>query len=474
MLSITALSLLSLSVLSTSALAQNRIGSGKAHEWYQEHCAVCHGKDLEGGIGSNLIDGDWLRGGTDADLTRVILKGVPDMGMQAYEGVLTPEQIRSLVIYLRERRELAEETAREAALEPVGETFTSQHHRFRLQPVVSIEDDIFWSVSFLPDGTMMLTEFKGQLRFFRNGELEPPVKGLPDIWHRGQGGLLEAQAHPDYQQNGWIYLGYAHSDDGKSGTTRIVRGRIRNNAWVDQETIFEVDAVERFTSGVHFGTRFVFDDGYLYFSIGDRGRQNDAQNLELPSGKIHRIHDDGRVPKDNPFLKDASAYPTIWTYGNRNPQGLDQHPATGVIWETEHGPRGGDELNVVRRGINYGWPVITYGMNYNGTPVTDKTEAPGMEQPIHHWTPSIAVCGIDFYEGQAFPKWHHDLFITGLASQHLERVKLSGQTIVEHEIVLVNQGRVRDVSTGPDGLLYVILNKERRGKGSVYRLVPQP
>jgi glucose/arabinose dehydrogenase len=193
-----------------------------------------------------------------------------------------------------------------------------------------------------------------------------------------------------------------------------------------------------------------------------------AQDLSRPNGKIHRIYDDGRVPGDNPFRAIANAYPTIWTYGNRNPQGLDMHPVTGEIWESEHGPRGGDEINVIQAGDNYGWPVITYGINYNGKPITDVTTAPGMEQPKHYWTPSIAVCGIDFYEGDQFPEWKYDLFAGGLASQELHRLQIEGEQIVSDEIILKDVGRVRDVASGPDGYLYVVLN----GPDRIVRLVP--
>ncbi|MGE9292617.1 MAG: PQQ-dependent sugar dehydrogenase, partial [Puniceicoccales bacterium] len=222
-------------------------------------------------------------------------------------------------------------------------------------------------------------------------------------------------------------------------------------------------------SGAHFGTRFVFKDGYLFFSMGDRGKQNMAQDVTRPNGKIHRIHDDGRIPEDNPFVDKPDAWPTIWTYGNRNPQGLDAHPITGALWETEHGPRGGDEVNLIRKGINYGWPVITYGMNYSGTPITDKTHAPGMEQPKHYWVPSIAVCGIDFYEGELFPNWKNNLFAGGLASNELHRIVINDDNeVVKDEIVLKGLGRIRDVASAPDGSLMLLLN----GPDKIVKLVP--
>ncbi len=197
-----------------------------------------------------------------------------------------------------------------------------------------------------------------------------------------------------------------------------------------------------------------------------------AQELDRPNGKIHRIHDDGRIPEDNPFVDVEGALPSIWSYGHRNPQGLDQHPVTGELWETEHGPRGGDEINLIKPGINHGWPVITYGMNYNGTPMTDKTAQEGMEQPKHYWVPSIGVAGIDFYEGNVFPDWQHDLFVGGLSAQELHRVVIEEGSVVSDEVILQGQGRVRDVHSGPDGHLYICLMSEDRSKGAIYRLVP--
>jgi glucose/arabinose dehydrogenase len=328
--------------------------------------------------------------------------------------------------------------------------------------------DTPWSIAFFPDDGFLVTERGGDLRQFRDGRLLPPVTGTPTVWRRGQGGLLEVALHPDYDENGWIYLGYSETSGNGKGSTAIVRGRIRDNQWIDEEAIFNVPPKHHRSSGVHFGTRFVFKDGYLFFSIGDRGNQNSAQDPASPNGRIHRIYDDGRIPEDNPFVDQPDAYTSSWTLGNRNAQGLDAHPVTGDLWESEHGPRGGDEINHIRPGINYGWPEITYGMNYSGTPITEKTEAPGLEQPKLYWTPSIAVCGIDFYEGELFPTWRNDLFVGGLASNELRRLGIEDQQIVRDELILKGVGRIRDVASGPDGALYLLLNRP----GTVVRLVP--
>ncbi|HWI58323.1 MAG TPA: PQQ-dependent sugar dehydrogenase, partial [Bacillota bacterium] len=260
-----------------------------------------------------------------------------------------------------------------------------------------------------------------------------------------------------------IYLSY--SDPGSNGEvanggmTAVIRGHLKDNRWTDAETIFRAPLWTYRPGGIHFGSRLVFDgSGHLFFSIGERGQKQDAQDVTRPNGKVHRVFDDGRIPPDNPFVGQSNAVASIWSYGHRNPQGLARHPLTGELWETEHGPRGGDELNLIQKGHNYGWPLITYGMDYNGTPISAFTHMDGMEQPIVHWTPSIAVCGITFYSGDKFPRWKHNLFVTALAQQELRRVVIQEHQVLEQEVLFKNIGRVRDVADGPDGCLYVVLN----------------
>jgi glucose/arabinose dehydrogenase len=457
------------------AIAQFNIGTGTVDELYQTHCATCHGAKLEGGQGSSLIDDEWKYGGTDADLTRIITQGLPDEGMVPWQETLSAEQIRALVIYIREQGRLARSA--EPAPRPLAhaDTFPTRHHRFTLERVTEIED-VLWSMAFLPDGSILLAQRDGFLWRYADGA-NHFIENIPEVWQHGQGGLLEVALHPDYATNGWIYLGYSENtgarENGKTaGKAAIVRGRIRDDQWVDQEDIFRVPGKFHTSSAVHFGTRFVFQDGYLFFSIGDRGRMHMAQDVTKPNGKIHRIHDDGRIPPDNPFVDQTDAYPSLWSLGNRNPQGLALHPVTGELWETEHGPRGGDEVNLIRRGLNYGWPEITYGMNYNGTPITAETAREGLEQPALHWTPSIAVCGIDFYTGDQFPSWQNHLLVGGLASQELHRLVLDGDRVIEDEVILSDMGRVRDVATGPDGSIYVAINSNSSETSILYRLVP--
>jgi glucose/arabinose dehydrogenase len=253
--------------------------------------------------------------------------------------------------------------------------------------------------------------------------------------------------------------------------TVIVRGKLREGRFVESQTLFRAPAELYRTGRVHFGSRFVFDGkGHVFFSIGERGQKEDAQDLSRPNGKVHRIREDGSIPKDNPFVGRAGAMPSIWSYGNRNPQGLARHPVTGELWATEHGPRGGDELNRIQSGRNYGWPVISYGMNYDGTPITDRTAQEGMEQPVLHWTPSIAVSAVDFYTGSRFPQWKNDLLVGALAQEELRRVKLEGGKVVHQEVLFKGVGRVRDVVSGPEGFVYVAFN----GPDRIARLVPAP
>lgn len=473
----TATALVLLGLIPTLLFSQNRIGTGDMKDLYLQYCASCHGQNMEGGQGSSLIDDVWKHGSTDADIARVIREGIPDLGMVPWKDVLTEEQIRGLIILMREQKQLAESTGILEKVKPLGGVFSTEHHNFTMEKVVDV-DDVLWSVAFLPDESILITQRSGKLWHVVDGK-KTEITGTPKVRAVGQGGLLEVAPHPDYGNNGWIYLSFSEDVgaeiDGKiASMTAVVRGKIKNNQWVDEEEIFRAPKKYHTLKGGHYGSRFVFKDEYLFFSIGDRQEGDPAQDLTVPHGKIHRIHHDGSIPEGNPFYNTKGAYKTIWAYGNRNPQGLDLHPVTGELWETEHGPRGGDELNLIQPGVNYGWPVITYGMNYDGTPWTDKTHMDGMEQPVHYWLPSIATAGIDFYEGEAFPHWKHNLLVSGMASEEVQRIELEDGKVVERETILKKQGRVRDIASGPDGMIYVALNTRGPNKGALYRLVPTP
>ena len=325
-----------------------------------------------------------------------------------------------------------------------------------------------WGMAFLPDGSMLITEKSGTIIHFVDGE-KTTVANVPAVYTRGQGGLLDIFLHPDYENNGWIYLTYA-SEEGneKGGHTALMRVKLKDNELYDNELLYK--AGPNTAKGQHFGSRIAFDnDGYLYFSIGERGaRDENPQDINKDGGKIYRLNDDGSIPEDNPFVGTEGAKTAIYSYGHRNPQGLVKHPETGKIWDHEHGPKGGDEINIIEKGANYGWPVITYGINYSGTPITDKTEMEGMEQPIHYWVPSIAPSGMAFVTSDKYKGWKGSLLVGSLSFQYLERLTLEGTKVVNREKLLEDMGRVRDVRQGPDGLIYVAIE----GKG-IYKLEPK-
>ena len=328
-----------------------------------------------------------------------------------------------------------------------------------------------WSVAFLPDGRMLVTERPGRLRVIKDGKLDPrPVAGLPEITASGQGGLLDIVLHPDYQQNGWLYFSYVAFGTGGMGT-RVARARLDGMQLHDLELLFQQNIGSM--SGRHFGSRLLFDrEGFLYITVGERGDQRRAQRLNDHAGSVIRLHDDGRIPQDNPFLSRADAAPEIFSYGHRNPQGIALHPQTGEVWLHEHGPQGGDELNIVRSGQNYGWPVITYGVEYGiGTQIGEGTHKAGMVQPIYYWVPSIAPSGMSFYDGERFPQWRGSIFIGSLKFGLLTRLVLhDGEVVKEERLLRGRLGRIRDVRTGPDGLLYLLTDASN---GRLARLEPE-
>jgi glucose/arabinose dehydrogenase len=328
-----------------------------------------------------------------------------------------------------------------------------------------------WAVAFLPDGGYLVTERPGRLRrISADGQLlAQPISGLPRIGAVGQGGLLDVALHPDFTANRWVYLSY--SEPGPDGVgTAVARGRLQDMHLADTEVIFRMNT--KSNGGRHFGSRLVFDDrGHLFISLGDRGDRPRAQYLDDHVGTLIRLNDDGSVPSDNPFLGIAGALPEIYSYGHRNIQGATRHPVSGRLWTHEHGPQGGDEINLPEPGINHGWPVITYGVNYGlGTSIGEGTAKAGMAQPIHYWTPSIAPSGMAFYNGERFPNWRGHLFVGSLKFRQLVRLELDGERVIAEERMLDSAlGRIRDVRQGPDGLLYLLTDDDN---GGLFRLVP--
>ncbi len=327
-----------------------------------------------------------------------------------------------------------------------------------------------WGMAFLPDGDILITERGGALRVVRDGRLlERPIGGLPEIRQHGQGGLLDVTLHPDFAANRLVYLSYAGRDR-QGYSTEVLRGRLEDGRLTGTEVIFRAEP--KSGSKHHFGSRLLFaPDGHLFVSLGDRGDRPSAQDPGQHNGSLIRINDDGSIPEDNPFVGRDGVRPEIYTLGNRNMQGMALRPGTDEIWTHEHGPQGGDEVNLMRPGVNYGWPVITYGRNYGiGTAIGEGTSKPGMEQPVHTWVPSIAPSGMTFYDGEAFPRWRGDLLVGSLKFGQLVRLRLDGDRIVDEERMLDDAfGRIRDVEQGPDGLVY-LLTDERRG--SLLRVAP--
>jgi aldose sugar dehydrogenase len=347
------------------------------------------------------------------------------------------------------------------------EVHTSEEHDFRVVTVASGLQHP-WGLAFLPGGDILVTERPGRIRLITGGELrQAPVAGAPTAVAGGQGGMLDIALHPDFEANGLVYIAYSKEVEG-GRTTAVARARWTGDALEGTEDVFVADAIG---GGRHFGSRIAFDPaGYMYVTVGDRGEMNRAQDLSDHAGTTIRLHDDGRVPADNPFVGRDDAHDEIYTWGNRNAQGMAIHPETGAVWQNEHGPQGGDEVNLIRAGLNYGWPVITHGIGYRGETIAQDTARAGMEQPVLHWTPSIAVSGMDFYTGDRFPGWQGNAFVGALRQAHVRRLVLEGDRIVHQEELLADLGqRIREVKDGPDGYLY-LLTDER--DGALLRLEP--
>lgn len=345
--------------------------------------------------------------------------------------------------------------------------FSSDRVDFRLVRVVDGLREP-WSFVFLPDGEVLVSERPGGLWLITDGSVQA-VSGAPNAAAVGQGGLLDLALDPDFASNRLVYMSFSDRYEFGAGTA-VARGRLDGNRLADVEVVFRMNRSS--AGGRHFGSRIVFGpDGLLYITIGDRGDRDRAQDPSDHAGSVVRIRPDGTVPPDNPFAGGGEGAPEVYSYGHRNAQGMAVHPSTGEVWLHEHGPQGGDEINVVEAGANYGWPVITYGVNYGtGTPIGEGTSKPGMEQPILHWTPSIAPSGMAFYTGDRFPEWRGDIFAGALAARHLRRVELDGREVVGQEVLLDGVvGRVRDVREGPDGLLYLITDER---DGGLYRIEP--
>jgi len=457
-------------LLATHHLAGAAIAQPDGAELYAQYCAGCHGARLEGGTSPGLL-APALKHGTDRDsIYKSIAEGSPDFGMPGFAATMNPAEVAALTDYvLAQRAGKAPKPAPTAApwAGRGGDVVETLDYKVNVE-VWAEKLETPWAIDFLDADRAIVTEKSGPVRVITRGAPGTRlVTGTPPVNDDGQGGMLDVAVDPDHPRNGWVYLTYTHQLENGNAMTRLVRGRIADSKWTEEQVLFEAPNKTYLGARHHYGSRITFDNaGNLYFAIGDRGNGADAQRLDRPNGKIHRIRTDGTIPADNPFVARQGAMPSIYSYGHRNPQGLDRHPGTGDIWDAEHGPRGGDELNIVRPGANYGWPLISYGINYDGSILTRDRAKPGLEQPIYFWRPSTGLCAITFYRGAEFPYWRNHLLVGALAGQDVRLLTIADGRVLHDEVILRNRGRVRDVANGPDGAIYVVLNDP----GTILRL----
>ena len=471
---------------------------------YAQSCSVCHGDKLQGApqgtplVGIKLKNGDAI-----SELVKSIADGSPQAGMPAWSATMDAVQIRQLAAYISEKRagfNYADFKVGEPPALPQG-SIDSEKHAFRVEIVAEGIDRLPYSLAPLPDGRFLLTEKTRGLRIVgTDGKLSELVRGTPKVYDDGflmpglkivygLGNLLDVVPHPDYRKNGWIYLHYTdrcrdcNEESRKSkrpvSMNKLIRGRIRDGEWVDEQVIWSTP-VENYTGipDMAAGGRVAFDGkGHVFISIGIKASEfAGIQDLALPYGKIHRLNDDGSIPTDNPFVKVPGALPSIWTYGHRSPQGLEFNRKTRQLWETEMGQRGGDEVNLLSPGKNYGWPLVSKGITYEGTPVAYgkqlgiEVDLSKIEQPKVDLTPSPAVSSFVFYDGAAFPKWRQNMLVGTLKATELYRMEIKGDQVVHRELLLTGLGRIRDIAVGPDGLVYLLL--EHASSGRIIRLVP--
>jgi len=475
---------------------------------WRNNCMNCHMESGKGGGAGTrtLLTEELFDQKHDRPFFDAIKNGVPDKGMAAFGETLSSEEMWGLVNYIRElqardRRDRVGSISRKLK----NGVCKTQRHSYRIETAADTGLEVPWSVEFVPvdDATVMLvTNRPGPIKVFDlAGKSLGTVEGTPKVRSRRQGGLMDITLHPNYAKgdgNDWIYLSYADQFNGSDSKsfTKIVRGRLRQVdskwIWTAQQTIFEAKPEDYLGGDIHFGCKIVFDPrdpDIIFFGTGERGRDALAQSLSRPNGKVHRLHADGTVPTDNPFVNEKDAYPSIWSFGHRNPQGL-AFDSLGNLWETEHGPRGGDELNLVLKGRNYGWPLVSFGINYSGaafkTPWPDiagkEVEAKDIVMPVDRWLPSIAACGLDVVRGDKFPEWKGDMLAGGLAGNNVDRIRLVPASselapnmpaelrmrVGEREEIVHGLGRVRDVVSAPDGFIYIVLNDPDK----VVRLVP--
>lgn len=469
---------------------------------WNENCASCHGKALEGtGSGSALINSNLKHGDSVEEIIAIIAKGVPDTAMKGWDETLSPESIKGVALFISEHRQEFPTTPESYTKNPQdNREIKSTHHDFRLERVATLKSRPY-SLAYIPDGRILVAEKTRGLSFVSvDGKQSDLIEDTPKVWDtklsmEGSwatfGTVLDVELHPEYEQNGWVYLSHTDRCTWLCGwvvpgtMVRVVRGRVTDGKWTDQQVIWSVHK-EHYTpvpDAVAAG-RLAFDGhGYLYISIGGKNTYGKLHQMDTPFGKIHRVRDDGTVPEDNPFWlasdkrSEASTRQTVWSYGHRTGQGLDGHPDTGEIWNTEMGPRGGDEVNRILRGQNYGWPLYTNGLDYNGEQVSIGKDL-GLDfaiedtiLPVVDFTPAPAISNFTFHQGSQFPKWKDDMFVGSLKASTLYRLRIKDGQLVEQEKLITDFGRIRDVEMGGDGNVYIAL--EHGDTGSLWRMVPR-
>ena len=437
---------------------------GEAEKYYGNYCASCHGKQVK-----EFVDREkWVYGSTRIEMFDVVKNGAEEDGMPAYGEVISDKQVYELVDYILAA---IEDKKSEEFNSGVNEdvVFVSEGMQLKLE-LVADNAPSPWAITQSNDGRLFYTDKSGQL-FSRKDSVIQEITGLPSVKYKGQGGLMDVILHPDFHNNQRMYLSYSKPkpDDDGYATTAVFSGVLENNEIVNGKDIFV--AKPYVNTNHHYGCRMIFDnDGFLFVAIGERGRRDDhPQFLDNDLGKIHRLHDDGMVPTDNPFYNTPEARKSIYSYGHRNPQGLCYNPVTDKIYDNEHGPKGGDEVNLVEAGKNYGWPIITYGINYIGTKITDLTHQEGMEQPIRYWVPSIATCGMEFVTSDKYPGWKGNILSGSLKFNYLHRdVFDENDQLIKQEKLFPNIGRMRSIEQGADGYIYFGVEEP----GRIYRIVP--
>ena len=470
---------------------------------FNEQCGACHGDNLRGAtLGPALVGVELRRGDSVKEIAASIASGSPEASMPAWSETMDETQIWNMALYVAEQRQgttILEKNSDISLTLPEG-IVTTEKLSFRIEQIIDELDPMPFSIAPLPDGSILLSErMRGLSIVSKDGKQSELISGTPAAYAdsnlflgqvMGLGWMLDVAIHPQYEDNGWVYIHHTDrcsdcNELSRKGNqpvsmNRIVRGRIKDNKWIDEEIIWQAD-IETYsnTSDLAAGGRLTFDsENHVYFGIGMKDTLDfiGIQDLDLPYGKIHRVHDDGRIPADNPFVDDPAALDSIWTLGHRSIQGLEFNPVTGDIWNTEMGPRGGDELNRLVRGGNYGWPAFTTGVNYDGRPVNvakklgiELTEEDA-EFPVVDWTPAIAISSFVFNYSTKFPEWNGDIIAGTLRATDLLRMEIKDNQVVHTEILLENLARFRDIEIGPDGNLYILL--EHATNSQIIRLVP--